>query len=205
LTLGEWKTKIWQKLNSRPFFDPSKNDLIKDALQNALNQIYQDAPLYWAVEEITTVAGTSAYTFTSDFIELENENVYYYDNIVHLTNIPYFLMVKFQQNNGNTGDPLYFSIRRDGIKFTVIFYPIPGVSGRKIKFYGRIKRAEYTDSGTVDLPSQFILDVENLALSILYAEDNRFEVSAMYEQKYARRLEVIKTQAMNFRAPMFIK
>ena len=204
MLFSEWKSKIWAKLNSRPFFDPSANTLIKDALNDALNRIYQDAPLYWANEDVLTVAGQDTYTFSNDFIDLENENVYYNDDTIHVTGVPYYLMRKFQQNT-DTGDPLYFSVRKNGETWQVVFYPCPDVIGRKVMFYGRIKRAEYADTDTIDLPSQFIGDVENLALSILYAADNRFEVSQMYEGKYWKRIEIIKTQASNFRAPQFIK
>lgn len=100
-----------------------------------------------------------------------------------------------------SGDPREYAIWNNEI----ILFPTPSTTGDTIVIYTYNEPQAVSDTSTLEVPSEYHLDIIDYGLSILYAKDGNMPMSQYHERRWEKGLERIKrTRAKKKRGDQFV-
>jgi hypothetical protein len=171
------------------------NDMVCDIIYEAQMQMAQEC---FAIERkytATSVDGTREYDFPTSAISVRRIE---YDGKK--------LIPKDIDDDPKTsttevsGTPREYAVWNNEL----ILYPTPSATGDTITIYTYNEPQAVTSSSTLEVPTEYHLDIINFGLSIFAAKDGNPQMGQYYDQKWSVSLDRIKrTRAKKKRGDQF--
>jgi len=196
MTPGALNTAIRQRYNAvgDTFFSDAE---VYDIIYQACMIMAQECFVIENTYTTTSVSGTREYAYPTTAIairriEYDGEKV-----------LPAPAGLDSDPKTSTTevsGDPRFYALWNNEI----IFYPTPSATGDTIEIFTYNEPQAIESTSTLEVPSEYHLDIIDFGLSVFYAKDGNQSMAMFHDRKWQENLNRIKrTRAKKKRGDQF--
>lgn len=163
----------------------SSTDFVRSIYQACL-QLAREALCIEATYSTDTVAGTQQYAFPTNTISIKR--VTYEGQKLQPVNMREDDSLTLQNSGSTTqGTPTYYFVWDD----TIYLRPIPDSVGELI-IYSYNEPSEVTTSSTLEVPTEFHMDIVEYVLYRMYAKDKDLQMAQFHRDNWIEALKAAK-------------
>jgi hypothetical protein len=156
------------------------------SIYQACLQLAREALCIEATYSTTTVAGTQEYALPTNTISVKR--ITYEGQKLQQVNMREDDSLTLQNSGSTTqGTPTYYFIWDD----TIYLRPIPAAAGT-LKIFSYNEPSEVTTSSTIEVPSEFHMDLVEYVLYRMYAKDKDLQMAQFHREHWETAMEKAK-------------
>lgn len=165
------------------------DDEVLGLAYDACLMIATECKLIESTYTTTTVAGTQGYAYPTNVIDLKRVT-YNGQKLKPITMRDDDMITILNQETSDTGTPQYYFIWSN----TLYLRPVPA-SALALKLYTHNQPSEISTSSTLEIPSQFHMDIVTYCVSQMAAKDTNMTAAEYFDTKFEKAMLRMKRWA----------